>query len=384
MVRTDGRREIDRTRVEDMPIAPGSGPAVAALSRSFVDAIAWFIESPATDPTTPLPAQVSARRSLDTPVGILLDVPAKPGDPGKAISLVYACREAGDDVITSDALEVYAAAPGSVLQHLADLLCPIGVASRRRCLRAPAPSAQLRWPPATFAAPPEQSGRQAGEGPMMDGRPDSKGRGFVIQRAAAEALGPGVLKIINNPAWRRRFGRCSWTTSGDAMEPQLPWDGSLPTSRFDRFRRWARASKRPVMLREGMVMDAETGLRGEIATAGPRQAAETTQPGPPGACLWCGGPMTARQRGSPKRFCCDPHRMAFHSAARRFVSRMIDEGRLSVADLHASRKACAVPYVAISRSGASVPPAPRSRCASPIRVLWAGWGCSAPWREPAA
>jgi hypothetical protein len=89
-------------------------------------------------------------------------------------------------------------------------------------------------------------------------------------------------------------------------------------------------------------------------------------------CLWCSGPMAAGQRGSPRRFCSGAHRSAFHSAARRFVSRMIGEGRLSVADLHGARKACTLQPWPISAAAAGrVAKSPRNAPRAKIRILWA-------------
>ena len=117
----------------------------ATLSRGFVGAIACFIESVTTDATTPLPAQVSTRRSLGEPLGVLLDIPGKPADPRKTITLVYGRRDTGS-AMGGEALEVYAAAPGAVLQDLADLLCPIGGDAQEQARRALPWSAQLRRP----------------------------------------------------------------------------------------------------------------------------------------------------------------------------------------------------------------------------------------------
>lgn len=145
LIRTDGRRELDRTAIEDMPIPEGNGPAFAALSRCFVSAVAWIIASAATDPTTPLPAQISARRSLDVPLGVLLDVP-KPGGPGKTMTFVYGHASENGEAMGGGALEVYAAAPGAVLQELADLLLPQGEQTWERAMPEQPRSAQLRRP----------------------------------------------------------------------------------------------------------------------------------------------------------------------------------------------------------------------------------------------
>ena len=59
------------------------------------------------------------------------------------------------------------------------------------------------------------------------------------------------------------------------------------------------------------------------------------RPTPADRCHWCGGSLPeGRGRGSSRRFCCGSHRTAFHSALRRAANLMIDDGRLSVADLH--------------------------------------------------
>src|SRR4029453_2553073 len=68
-------------------------------------------------------------------------------------------------------------------------------------------------------------------------------------------------------------------------------------------------------------------------------------------CRWCGALMpVGRRRGSARRFCRAEHRMAFHSAARRFVNHAIAAGRLTVADLYAPGKACAL-ATGVSRPG---------------------------------
>jgi len=50
-------------------------------------------------------------------------------------------------------------------------------------------------------------------------------------------------------------------------------------------------------------------------------------------CLWCRRPFSARRGGSPKRFCCAAHRMAFWSAARRWAERGVVSGFLNVDDI---------------------------------------------------
>ena len=92
-----------------------------------------------------------------------------------------------------------------------------------------------------------------------------------------------------------------------------------------------------------------------------------------GSCLWCGGPMPlGRRRGSVRKFCRREHRIAFQTAARRFVNQAIADGLLSVGDLRASPKARALQSGAISGGSATrvaktAPSAQRAK----IRVLWA-------------
>ncbi len=66
--------------------------------------------------------------------------------------------------------------------------------------------------------------------------------------------------------------------------------------------------------------------------AEPEPAAPPPEPG--AACLWCGAAY-ARQAtgGTAQRFCSAGCRQTFHTAARRYVAREIDEGRLEVATL---------------------------------------------------
>lgn len=73
-------------------------------------------------------------------------------------------------------------------------------------------------------------------------------------------------------------------------------------------------------------------------------------------CLWCGGPLPdGASRGSPRRFCCPDHRRAYHTAARQYVDRLVQEGRIGPADLSASRKARTLVAGVVS----------------PVRVVWA-------------
>jgi hypothetical protein len=67
-------------------------------------------------------------------------------------------------------------------------------------------------------------------------------------------------------------------------------------------------------------------------------------------CLWCKRRFVARRGGSPKRFCCAAHRMAFWSAARRWAERAVVSGFLSVDDIrNGVGEACTL------RPGASSP-----------------------------
>ena len=51
-------------------------------------------------------------------------------------------------------------------------------------------------------------------------------------------------------------------------------------------------------------------------------------------CLWCGVPFTRRSSGgSQQSFCSPPHRIAFHTAARRWAERAIASGGLTIAEL---------------------------------------------------
>ena len=50
-------------------------------------------------------------------------------------------------------------------------------------------------------------------------------------------------------------------------------------------------------------------------------------------CLWCKRPFRPRHGGSPQRFCCAGHRMAFWSAARRWAETAVASGFLSVDDI---------------------------------------------------
>jgi hypothetical protein len=59
-------------------------------------------------------------------------------------------------------------------------------------------------------------------------------------------------------------------------------------------------------------------------------------------CLWCGKPFTRRRSGGSRQtFCGQPHRIAFHTAARRWAERAITSGVLTIAELqNAAAGAC--------------------------------------------
>jgi hypothetical protein len=55
-----------------------------------------------------------------------------------------------------------------------------------------------------------------------------------------------------------------------------------------------------------------------------------------GDCLWCGQPIEPRLTGgSRRRFCSPRHRIAFHTAARRWAEYAVAAGILTVGDLRA-------------------------------------------------
>jgi hypothetical protein len=71
---------------------------------------------------------------------------------------------------------------------------------------------------------------------------------------------------------------------------------------------------------------AEGGGEGRGAmTSDPRQP-DVTMPG----CGWCKRPILPRRGGSPRRFCCAAHRIAFWSALRRWAERAVVAGALTV------------------------------------------------------
>jgi hypothetical protein len=65
----------------------------------------------------------------------------------------------------------------------------------------------------------------------------------------------------------------------------------------------------------------------------------------PPLCLWCGKPFTRRRNGGSRQsFCGPPHRIAFHTAARRWAERAVASGALTVAELQSgSAVACTLP-----------------------------------------
>jgi hypothetical protein len=83
-------------------------------------------------------------------------------------------------------------------------------------------------------------------------------------------------------------------------------------------------------------------------------------------CQWCGESFTALSKGGRiKRFCSPPCRMAFHSAARRWIARAIETGLLSIADLKsqtAPRLTCASPAEPVLVSPATRGPS-KANCA---------------------
>jgi hypothetical protein len=91
------------------------------------------------------------------------------------------------------------------------------------------------------------------------------------------------------------------------------------------------------------------------------------------SCLWCGRSVEPRTDGGrPRRFCLPQHRMAYYSAARRFVDQAVRQGRLSVAELHAPQSTCTLIPVAISGVPATgVAKTDRNAPSAKIRVLWA-------------
>jgi hypothetical protein len=76
-------------------------------------------------------------------------------------------------------------------------------------------------------------------------------------------------------------------------------------------------------------------------------------------CLWCGRSFPARRGGSPQRFCCAAHRLAFWSALRRWAERAVAAGVLTVADVrNGATPACTLRPGGISPAPVSEPQKP--------------------------
>jgi hypothetical protein len=85
-------------------------------------------------------------------------------------------------------------------------------------------------------------------------------------------------------------------------------------------------------------------------------------------CLWCAHPFGPRRGGSPQRFCCAAHRIAFWSALRRWAERAVARGALTVDHIRSGDPAaCTLLPGAISPEPISAPEkrAPVSPAASP-------------------
>jgi hypothetical protein len=92
-------------------------------------------------------------------------------------------------------------------------------------------------------------------------------------------------------------------------------------------------------------------------------------------CLWCSQPFEPRRSGGkPQRFCVPAHRRAFETASRRYLGRLIAAGDLSVAALSAAPATRALLPGAVPGGGVTtLAKTVRSRCTSPICVLWSGY-----------
>ena len=66
-----------------------------------------------------------------------------------------------------------------------------------------------------------------------------------------------------------------------------------------------------------------------------------------------GGP--SRRRGSPQRFCCAGHRMAFWSAARRWAEAAVASGLMSVDDIRNGATKVFAPIPSPQQSAAVAP-----------------------------
>ena len=87
------------------------------------------------------------------------------------------------------------------------------------------------------------------------------------------------------------------------------------------------------------------------------QSAETRCDGAPGMsglpslCLWCNREFKPRRSGGSRQaFCCPSHRIAFHSAARRWAERAVSSGQLTIAELqNGPAAACTLVSGVVSR-----------------------------------
>lgn len=68
-------------------------------------------------------------------------------------------------------------------------------------------------------------------------------------------------------------------------------------------------------------------------------------------CLWCHKRFTPRASGSPQKFCCTTHRHAFWQAARDYVDREVEAGRLGIAALKDRKPSRSSAHAASEASG---------------------------------
>lgn len=124
------------------------------------------------------------------------------------------------------------------------------------------------------------------------------------------------------------------------------------------------------------MIDTEMERRADTVIGGvPSAVPGAISERPKARCLWCGRSFMARRGGKRQRFCLPEHRRAFETAARRYVDRLVTQGRLPVDALHSRTATRALVVGAVSGSGATgVAKTARSRSTSPVRVLWAGYG----------
>ena len=103
-------------------------------------------------------------------------------------------------------------------------------------------------------------------------------------------------------------------------------------------------------------------------------------------CLWCRRPFEPRRSGGkPQRFCMPVHRRAFETAGRQFLGRLRAAGDLSIAALSGPPATRALLPGPSRVGGATTLAKPvRSRCASPICVLWSGYAGEPAPRTPEA